>query len=336
MDRRQKALLKRILSVFVPLILLLVLSVVGTSVYFVDRMIHPDKRAVTLTPEGYQQILQKPNWEDRTWSGSGGTQISGWVFGRNQPAPVIILTHRYGANREELMSTAYRLWDKGYTVILYDLRAHGQSAVKTSSLGPAELDDLKATITFAKGLKSQAGVDLCDGRIGLFGADLGGFISLSAAANDPDIKALAVDSVYPSQDAYLQFQAKRLIGNTGAPGSSIVEGSIFQKLIKTSLGFMADSGTAPLTAAEAFQKIGQRPILIINGKNAPLRALSVQTAALAPNAQVLELDHSRSSATLYTDDARTYDDAIVSFFTQIPEFMPPTPEPKPGAKGDKK
>src|SRR4051812_13434344 len=178
MDRRQKALFKRILSVFVPLVILLLLSVIGTDYYFAYRILRPPKVAVINTPQGYEQILQKPIWDEKTWSGSADS-IQGWLIYQDHPAPTVILTHGYGSNREEMLSTSFRLWDTGYNVVTYDVRAHGNSPAKESSLGPVELDDLKATIAYVKGLKNDAGVSIYDGRIGLLGVDMGGFISLT-------------------------------------------------------------------------------------------------------------------------------------------------------------
>ena len=44
---------------------------------------------------------------------------------------------------------------------------------------------------------------------------------------------------------------------------------------------------------------------------------------MAPNAKVLELDRTRSGSSLIKQDAMIYDDAIVSFFTQATDFIPP-------------
>ena len=96
MDRRQKALIKRIASIFVPLLILIVVSLFGTAGYFAYRMVHPERRAVINTPEGYQQILKKPNWDEKTWAGAGGTQMTGWLLYHNYAVPVIILSHGYG------------------------------------------------------------------------------------------------------------------------------------------------------------------------------------------------------------------------------------------------
>lgn len=323
MDRRQKALLKRAMAVFVPLVVFLTVSIVGADVYLAYRMVNPDRRAVINTPQGYEQILQKPIWDEKKWPGGGGTTMSGWLIYQDQPAPTVILSHAFGSNREELLSTAFRLWDQGYNVIAYDLRGHGNSGEPRSALGLGELDDLLATIAFAKNLKNEAGVGLSDGRIGLYGIDMGGFISLSAAADDPAIKAVAVDTIYPSQDEWYRYLTKAQIGSTSPPGSSLVEVGAFQSLVSTTLGLFGARGTTPMPAAEAFQKLGDRPVLIITSKLSPLGAYSRAAAAMAPKAKVLELDRTRSGSSLIKQDAMVYDDSIVSFFVEATDFTPP-------------
>ncbi|MGB5036103.1 MAG: alpha/beta fold hydrolase [Blastocatellia bacterium] len=333
MDRRQKALLKRAMAVFVPLVVFLTASIVGADVYLAHRMVNPERRAVINTPQGYEQILQKPIWDEKTWPGGGSTTMSGWLIYQDQPAPTVILSHAFGSNREELLSTSFRLWDQGYNVIAYDLRGHGNSSTVRSSLGLGELDDLRATIAYAKELKNEAGVGLSDGRIGLYGIDMGGFISLTAAADDPAIKAIAVDTIYPSQDEWYRYLTKAQIGSTGPPGSSLVEVGAFQSLLATTLGFYGVKGSQPLTASEAFSRIGDRPSLIITSKLSPLGAYSRTAAAMAPNAKVLELDRTRSGSSLIKQDAMVYDDAIVSFFTQATDFVPPS-RPKYARPGE--
>jgi pimeloyl-ACP methyl ester carboxylesterase len=312
--------------VFVPIVVLLVLSLAGTGIYFSYRMIHPERKPVINTPEGYQQILKKPNWDERTWPGADGTEVTGWLFFHNYPAPVVILSHGYGANREEMLSTGYRLWDAGYQILAYDLRAHGESSASRSTLGPEELRDLKATIEYAKTIASPSGAKLSDGRVALYGVDLGGAISLTAAAENPEIKAVAIDSVYPSQDAYYQYLAKSIIGAGGPPGSSFVEGSFFQSLLSLPLRIQGVGGESTLPIQQAIAGIGNRPLLMVVSKSSrltPFAREAATVASAAPNARVVELERTRTDSSLIKDDAKAYDDAVVNFFTTAPDFAPP-------------
>lgn len=327
MDRRQKALFKRILSVFVPLAILLVLSFVGTDIYFAYRMLHPPKRPVINTPQGYEQVLQKPIWDEKTWPGGDGSTLTGWLIYQDRPSPTLVLTHGYGSNREELLSTSYELWEAGYNVITYDLRAHGNSTAEKSSLGPAELADLKATIDYAKSLRNSAGSPISDGRIGLLGVDLGGFISLTAAAQDPDVKAIAVDTIYTSQDDYYKYMAKRILGSRAPADSTLVEAGMFQSVLRATVRLMATGGPAPIPAAEAIAQLEGRPLLIVVSKSNPLGEYSRRVAAMAPSATVVELERTHSDDTLLKQDAVSYDEAVVNFFKQAEGFAPTTTTP---------
>jgi pimeloyl-ACP methyl ester carboxylesterase len=330
MDRRQKALLKRILSVFVPLAILLVLSFVATDLYFAYTMLHPVRQPVINTPQGYEQVLQKPIWDERTWPGAGGTTMSGWLIYQDHAAPTAILTHGYGSNREELLGTSYELWEAGYNVITYDMRGHGNSGAEKSSLGRAELADLNATIAYAKALKSSSGAPLSDGRIGLLGVDLGGFISLTAAAADPDVKAVIVDTVYPTQADYRRFLAKRIVGSTEPPNStSLVESGLFQSMLATTLGLLSDGGPEPMPAADAIAKLDGRPLMIVVSKSSPLGQYTRIVASKAPSAKVVEFDRTHSGAALIKQNAQVYDEAVVAFFMQVPDFAPPQPASMP-------
>ena len=336
MDRRQKALLKRIASIFVPLLVLIVISLLGTAIYFAYRMVHPDRRAVINTPEGYQQILKKPNWDEKTWAGAGGAEMSGWLLYHNYASPVIILSHGYGSNREELLSTGYRLWDAGYNVLIYDLRAHGASRSNTSSLGPDEIKDLEATIAYAKALTTEAGQPVGDGRIGLYGVDLGGAISLTAAANDPDVKAIAVDSIYPTQEVYEQHLTRTIIGASDPPGSSFVESGFFQTVLELPLTLLGASGEPPLPIQQAIARLGDRPLLFLISTSSRLTPFARQAAVVAeaaPNAQIVELARTRTDVSLIKDDAKAYDDAVVSFFTQAKDFAPPPRPSRSSSQG---
>lgn len=328
MTRYQKILLKRILSVFVPLIILIALAVVGTNVYVAYQMIHPPRRPVVNTPRGYEQLLQKPIWDEKSWPGARGQMIEGWLLYQDHPAPVIILTHGYAANREEMLGPSFALWSAGFNVVAYDLRGHGASTADQTSLGPVELADLKATIDWAKVLKDEAGNPLCDGRIGLYGADLGGFISLSAAADDPAVKAVAVDTIYPTQSDYLKYQTKRLLGSNSSPGESWAEGSVEQALISACLGFMrAGAGVEPHGVNDAMSLLGERSVLMIQGKQASmLYDLSVRAAELAPTAEIVVLDQSRAAnSSLFKESAETYDATLAAFFSTAPGLEPPPP-----------
>ena len=77
----------------------------------------------------------------------------------------------------------------GFSVLLYDRRAHGDSTGEVNSYGWLDAQDVPAAIAF---LQRQEGVD--PERIGIFGASLGGQVALRAAASWPEsLRAVWVD-----------------------------------------------------------------------------------------------------------------------------------------------
>jgi pimeloyl-ACP methyl ester carboxylesterase len=323
--RQRKTAYKRYAAVVVPVLVFFIFGSGAVTYYIATRIVKPDSRPVLNTPLNYEQLLQKPIWDNKKWVGAGGLELNGWLLYRERPAPFVITVHGFNQNREELLNPSFEIWKAGYNVLACDLRAHGENLAKTSTLGPMELDDLKSTIQYVKTLKTESGVPLCDGRVGLYGADLSGFVALSAAATDDSVKAIAVDTVYPSQSDFVKLRSKTILGSPGPRNSAVIENAFLQSCIGLCLSFVTDrGGTPPMTASEAIAAIGDRPLLLIAGKsNASLYPLAQEVSASSSKAQKLEYDRSRSGASLFRQDAENYDRALVDFFVTAPGFEPP-------------
>jgi pimeloyl-ACP methyl ester carboxylesterase len=334
--RQKKTSYKRFAAVVVPILVFTVIGTGALTYFLATQVVKPVRRPVLNTPVNFEQLLQEPIWDNQTWTGANGTQLNGWLMYRDQPAPFVICLHGFNANREELLDPSFMLWKAGYNVLASDLRAHGDNAALTSTLGPLELEDLKSTIQFVKSLKTESGAPRCDGRIGLYGINLGGFVALSAAASDEAVKAIAVDTVFPSEDDFLKARSKAVMGSAGPPDSAIIENGLLQSCIRFFMRFTTDGdGTQPMSAAEAIAATGDKPLLLIMGKSDPsLYPLSQEVASAAGKAQKLEYDRSRSGSNLIRQDADTYDKALVQFFSTAPGFEPPPPPDEKDKKAD--
>jgi uncharacterized protein len=332
--RQKKTSYKRFAAVVVPILVFTIIGTGALTYFLATQVVKPVRRPVLNTPVNYEQLLQEPLWDNKSWTGAKGNQLNGWLLYRNQSAPFVVCVHGFNENREELLDPSFMLWKAGYNVLASDLRAHGDNSALTSTLGPLELEDLKRTLEFVKGLKTDSGTPLCDGRIGIYGIDLGGFVALSAAATDESVKAIAVDTVFPSEEDFLKVRSKAVMGAAGPPDSAIVENGFLQSCVRFFMRFTTDSdGTQPMSAAAAIAAAGDKPLLLIAGKSDPsLYPLAQAVASTASKAQKLEYDRSRSGSNLLRQDADTYDKALVQFFSTAPGFEPPPP---PGEK-DKK
>lgn len=126
---------------------------------------------------------------------AGGIALSAAVHlpGR-VPAPVIICSHGFLSSKEspKFIAIGEEMSKKGFCVLRFDFSGSGQSPPRRSmSLIEARMCDLRAAIAFT--LKQY----WSDGRIGLLGSSLGGFLSLLAAGERRELVRAAVTWATP-------------------------------------------------------------------------------------------------------------------------------------------
>lgn len=133
--------------------------------------------------------------ESREWVSidNNGTQILG-VLHRpmTENPPVVLVLHgfassKHGSNRC-YVTLAEQLAQAGIATLRFDFRGSGDSE---GSLDKASFEDLISdAVAMAEYVSSVDGVD--EGRIGFFGASLGGAIAVQASAQSQAAKALAL------------------------------------------------------------------------------------------------------------------------------------------------
>ncbi len=115
---------------------------------------------------------------------SNGATSPGWLIqGQDQTsgggggAPLIIVTHGWGESRVSVLPVVPMLAGLARAVVVYDLRAHGDSTAKRSDLGTTEVDDLLAIVDQ---------LEPALGPVVFYGCSIGAGISIAAAAQAPD------------------------------------------------------------------------------------------------------------------------------------------------------
>jgi pimeloyl-ACP methyl ester carboxylesterase len=261
--------------------------------------------------------MEKPVWSDEKWKNLDSTETLGWFFTQGRTAPAIILSHAYGSNRSELLTLGFELWKSGYHVLLYDMRGHGESPVKWSGLGTYEKDDLLSAISFLREMKTQSGDHLLDGRVGLYGVDLGGYISLAASSQDPMVKAVAVDSVYPSVAGFINYRLKSLVGTDSAWANKIVDSDWTQRLNELTVQVYLLRREESALAVDSVASSSGRKFLFIKSKEPGL--LGDMTRSLHDKTKdhksIVEVEHTRIDR-LYEQASADYDARIVAFFRE--------------------
>lgn len=137
-----------------------------------------------------------------SFASRSGSKIAGWNIPSVDSKGVILLLHGIRGSRLSMLERARLLHSAGYSILMIDLQAHGESPGKRITIGYREQHDVRAAVQFARKQYPAA-------SIGIIGVSLGGASAL--LASPLDIDALILESVYPNiQDAIHNRVAEQL------------------------------------------------------------------------------------------------------------------------------
>ena len=228
----------------------LTVLIAALSCILVYTNTHPPRYVLRILPSALGA-----SYEDVAFTTSDGVKLSGWLIKPSEVRPEmpgIIICHGLGANRSDFTDLAVMFAKRGYWVLTFDFRAHGDSGGSRTSLGYHEQKDVAAALAF---LSARPGVDRR--RIGIFGFSLGGSTAILAAAATRGFAAVAADSAFTS----LRDQAGEAItGFYHLPSFPFVTLSV--------LGYEAYFQTSARNIApeSVIGSISPAPLLIIAGE----------------------------------------------------------------------
>jgi len=212
---RRPRLGKKFVKSLLPLLLIIVVVIGGGLGWIVYDISRPQRGPYLVTPQAFAQI-GGPGVKatEETWRNDDGTTARGWLLRGAEGAPAVILLHRYGADRSWLFNLGVKLNEATtFTILWPDLRGHGMNPpVSASGLGVKEGDDVIAALDHLKQLKTPAGQPLVGNSFGAYGVELGGYAALKAAARDPRLDFLVLDSVPRDADELVNAAVSRETG----------------------------------------------------------------------------------------------------------------------------
>ncbi len=136
-----------------------------------------------------------------------GFKLRGWFIGQKEKAKgTILYLHGVGDCKIDGIPFARALFDHGFNIFLFDLRAHGESEGYYCTYGFYEKYDV---VTILTSLQSRFGTMI--GKIGLFGTSMGGAVALQAAALDPRISAIVSEGSFTSLRTIFVDYQRRII-----------------------------------------------------------------------------------------------------------------------------
>jgi len=176
----------------------IIAALVGIWLYAADSArssFAPKPDEFTVSPADYGM----PDYEDVLFETSDGLTLSGWwVAGDNGAA--IIMAHGHGGNRLALIENAAVLHRHGYSVLMFDFRAHGESEGDVARIGTDEWRDVIAAVDF---VSAQPGIE----HIGASGVSMGGVSVIEAAAQDDRLEAVISEVAFTTLRDVLRWRA---------------------------------------------------------------------------------------------------------------------------------
>jgi alpha-beta hydrolase superfamily lysophospholipase len=145
--------------------------------------------------------------ESITFTSSDQQTLSGWLVPAANSKRAIILLHGRGGNRKHMLPRARFFREHGYTALLYDARACGESSGDVVTFGYRERHDVIAAVQF---LKDRGCRD-----IACLGVSQGGATILFAAEELRGVECVICESVY---DEMIHAVDRRMRRYTGVPG----------------------------------------------------------------------------------------------------------------------
>ena len=281
------------------LVLLVVVAYLGISAFLGHSMTKAERVPVEGAPGliglSYQDVSFSSRGEELT--------LRGWYLPVEDSEQVIIMVHGADGNRADpsigMLDIASALVGHGYSVLMFDLRGHGESEGNRMSAGYYEKRDLLGAVDYLedRGFK----------RIGVLGFSVGAATALMAAAEDGDIDAIVADSSFADLK---DMMAPEFSKRTRFP-KFFLPPLLFMVKIMYGVDFNA------VRPVEFVAEIAPRPVFFIHGElddTVPVaHADRLMQASESPDSRlwvVPEAGHVRA----YVTHPEEYIDRITSFF----------------------
>jgi uncharacterized protein len=136
-------------------------------------------------------------------SGSGAT-LRGWFLAGRPGGGGVVLMHSVRANRLSMLERARMLHAFGFSVLLFDFQAHGETTGERITFGHLEALDAAAAVAFARSR-------LPGEKIGAVGLSLGGAAALLGPSPLP-VDALVLEAVYSDIGAAIENRLRLAFG----------------------------------------------------------------------------------------------------------------------------
>ncbi|SFE24178.1 alpha/beta hydrolase [Nitrosomonas sp. Nm166] len=173
--------------------------------------------------------------------------VHGWLCYGEPGGGAVLLVHSIRSNRLEMLSRARVLKDQGYSVLFFDLYAHGESTGEEITFGLRESEGVAAAVTFLRKTFPNE-------PIGAIGASLGA-AAIVLAKQDLKLDAVILESLHPTIEEAIDNRLKLHFGNYG---------SMLLPVMLAQLSFYLDTDMNKLSPITQINDLNS-PVLFISG-----------------------------------------------------------------------
>jgi uncharacterized protein len=286
-----------------------VLLVIGVTWVVSIDLPDPANRDVGLPPADLHA-------SNATLVSSSGILAQGWLSMGKTGQGAVILLHGLRGDRRDMLPRAEFLHRQGYSVLLFDFQAHGESRGQRITFGDLESRDVVAAINYLHH-------KLPHEKVGVLGISLGA-AAFVLAENRPEVAAVVLEQMYATVEQAIAIRARLRLGPPGA---------WLAPLLLTEMQSRLDIPANRLRPVDWLGSVNA-PVLIIDGaedKSTPIQDARAMLAAARAPKQLWAVEGA-GHVNLYTYTKADYERRVGDFFASYLTSSDTTsPEATPSA-----
>ncbi|CAJ1333630.1 unnamed protein product [Effrenium voratum] len=283
----------------------------GVAGYVVAAVHGSRRRGYTdefvLTPED----LNMP-YEEVQFFTEDGISLTGWFIpqssGGRPSRRVVVCCHPYNNSKSNLLGVARGLWDRRYSVFMFDFRSFADTKTQ-QSVGFLEQRDCRSAILAAKGRAPE------DAKVALVGASMGGAVALMVGHEEgaaTGVVGVATDCAFGQLTAVLEGRVMATVRFPRPLAAAAVQ--LADWLNPWCYGY-ALSEVSPVTAVA--REGADVPLLLIHADHDEVvpvsQAHAIYSAASCAQKDLVVMQHCHHVGCFFQDRAR-YVKLLADFF----------------------
>lgn len=298
------------MTMFVILILIGIVYLLA-GYYLTSRLIYPH---VLSREEVYRIEVDAGRLDPRLWislpheeikiKSPYGYDLSGIFIPNATSHKTVVIAHGITYNIMGSLEYVPLFYERGYNVVLCDLRFHGRSGGKNCTFGYYEKYDLKAVVDWVYERMGGAGL------VGMQGESLGAAVVLQEAAIDDRIAFVVADCAYSDLTQLLKI---RLTKDFHLPSAFFLPVADF---ITTQITGMSFSTVSPIRDVREMST----PVLFIHGKQdtyIPPEMSQTMYAAKTNGIRAIHLMENAGHVESFTKNKSEYNQIVGQFLTHL-------------------